>query len=85
MHVAYYAASYEDILDRALCATQSALISKAFAGHIFFFCAAYQMRVLQLLHHCDIVQLDVEILVHALQCPADGNVVFELDRDFVVD
>lgn len=43
------------------------------------------MRVFQLLDHCNVVQLDVQILVHALQCAADGDVIFELNRDFVVD
>lgn len=31
-----------------------------------------------------IIQLDIQILIHALQGSANGNVVFELDRHFVV-
>jgi len=42
------------------------------------------MRVLQLLHDRDVVQLDVEVLVYALQRPSDRNIVLELDSDFVV-
>lgn len=43
------------------------------------------MRVLQLLHHTNIIQLDIQILINALQRAADLDVVLELDRDFVVD
>jgi hypothetical protein len=43
------------------------------------------MRVFNLFHDGDIIELDVQILVHALQCPADLDVVFELDGDLVVD
>lgn len=43
------------------------------------------MWILHLLNHRDIIQLDVQILIHALQCSSDRNVVLELDGDFVVD
>lgn len=43
------------------------------------------MRVFHLLHHTDIIQLDIQVLIHALQRPADGDVVFQLHGDFVVD
>jgi hypothetical protein len=42
------------------------------------------MWILQFIHHRDIIQLDVQILIHALQSTSNGDVVFELDRDFVV-
>lgn len=43
------------------------------------------MRVLQLLHDRDIVQLDVEVLVHALQRAAHRDVVLELHRHLMID
>ena len=43
------------------------------------------MRVFELLENLDIVELDVEVLVDALQGPPDLNVIFELDGDLVVD
>ena len=45
----------------------------------------HHMRVLDLLEHLDVVELDVEVLVDALEDAADLDVVFELDRDLVVD
>lgn len=44
-----------------------------------------QVRVLELLDDLDVVELDVEELVDALEHAADLNVVLELDRDLVVD
>ena len=43
------------------------------------------MRILHLLQHLDIIQLDVEELVDGFEGAFDGDVVFELDGDFVVD
>jgi hypothetical protein len=43
------------------------------------------MRVLDLLDDADVLQLDVEILVYALERAEDLDVVLELDRDLVVD
>ena len=43
------------------------------------------MRVLELLHNADIIQLDVQVLIHAFQCAADLNIVLELDGDLMVD
>lgn len=43
------------------------------------------MGVLELLDDGDVVELDVEILVDALQRASELDVVFELDRDLVVD
>ena len=43
------------------------------------------MRVLHLLDHRDVIQLDVEVLVDALERAADLYVVLELDRDLRVD
>ncbi len=43
------------------------------------------MRVLDLLEHLDVVELDVEVLVDALEDAADLDVVLELDGDLVVD
>ena len=42
------------------------------------------MRILQLLQHADIIELDVEELVHGFECAFDADVVFELDDDFLV-
>lgn len=45
----------------------------------------YQMRVLELLDDLDVVELDVEELVDALERATNGDVVLELDRHFMVD
>lgn len=42
------------------------------------------MRVFDFLNDLDIVKLDVEVLVDALERPADLDVVLELHRDLVV-
>ena len=44
-----------------------------------------QVRVLELLDDLDVVELDVEELVDALEHAPDLDVVLELDRDLVVD
>jgi hypothetical protein len=41
--------------------------------------------VLQLFHDLDVLQLDVEVLVDALEHAADLDVVLELDGDLLVD
>jgi hypothetical protein len=38
-----------------------------------------------LIHRLGVVQLDVQILVHALQCAAYLHFILEFDGDFVVD
>jgi len=43
------------------------------------------MRVLQLLDNRNVIELDVEVLVDALEHAADLDVVFELDGDLTVD
>lgn len=43
------------------------------------------MRILDLLQHLDIVELDIEVLVDALKHAADLDVVLEFDCDLVVD
>ena len=43
------------------------------------------MRVLDLLDDGDVFQLDVEVLVDALEDAADLDIILELDRDLVVD
>lgn len=43
------------------------------------------MRILQLLNHLDVIQLDVQVLIDRLQRSADLDVVLELDRHLVVD
>jgi len=45
----------------------------------------YQMGIFQLLDDLYLVELDVEVLVDALERAADLNIVFQLDRDLVVD
>ena len=44
-----------------------------------------QVRVLDLLDHLHVLELDVEELVYALKGAADGDVVLELDGYFGVD
>ena len=43
------------------------------------------MRVLELVDDADVVQLDVEVLVDALERAADADIVLELDRHLMVD
>lgn len=43
------------------------------------------MRILELLHHLNVIELDVEVLVHALQNALELDVVFELHGDLMVD
>jgi hypothetical protein len=43
------------------------------------------MRVLDLLQNLNIVELDVEVLVDALEDTTDLDIILELDRDLVVD
>lgn len=43
------------------------------------------MRKLHLLNDADVVEFDVQELVDGLEGAADGEVVFELDGDGVVD
>ena len=45
----------------------------------------HQMRILQLIHDRDVIELDVQVLVDALQGAADQDVVLELDRHLVLD
>ena len=47
--------------------------------------STHQMRVLQLLHNRNVVQLDVQVLVHALESSSYRNVVFQFHCDFVID
>ena len=43
------------------------------------------MRPPHLIHRLRIIQLDVEVLVDALECAADLDFVLEFDGDFVLD
>jgi len=43
------------------------------------------MRPPHLIHRLGVIQLDVQILVHALERPADLDLVLEFDGDFVLD
>ncbi|TQV99796.1 hypothetical protein IF1G_02011 [Cordyceps javanica] len=45
----------------------------------------YQVRVLELLNDRDVVKLDVEVLVHALQRTPELDIVLELYSDLLVD
>ena len=45
----------------------------------------YQMRPPQLIHRLCIIQLNVQVLIHALECAADLDFVLEFDGDFVLD
>ena len=42
---------------------------------------AAEVRVLELVQHRNVVELDVQVLVDALERPADRDVVLELDCD----
>lgn len=44
-----------------------------------------QVRILELLDDGNVIELDVEVLVDALEYAADLDVVFELYSDLVVD
>jgi hypothetical protein len=46
---------------------------------------SYQMRILQFLDNLNVIQLDVQVLVHAFQDALELNVIFELHGDLVVD
>jgi hypothetical protein len=43
------------------------------------------MRVLDLLDDLDVIELDIEVLVDALERAADLYVILELDRHLMVD
>ena len=45
----------------------------------------YHMRIFDVLHDRDVVQLDIQILIHTLQRSAYRNVILEFDCDFMVD
>jgi hypothetical protein len=44
-----------------------------------------QMRPPDLIHRLCVVQLDVQVLVHALQCATDLDFILEFDSDLVLD
>jgi hypothetical protein len=43
------------------------------------------MRPPHLIHRLRVIQLDVQVLIHALERPADLHFVLEFDGDFVLD
>jgi hypothetical protein len=43
------------------------------------------MRILQLIQHTNILQLDIQELIHALERTPDRDVILEFDRHFVVN
>lgn len=43
------------------------------------------MRPPQLIHRLGIIQLNIQILIYALERPADLHFVLEFHRDFVLD
>lgn len=43
------------------------------------------MRILELLDDLDVIELDVEVLVHTLENALELDVVFQLHGDLVVD
>jgi hypothetical protein len=45
----------------------------------------YQMWIFHFLYNSDIIKLDIQVLVDALQGTADLDIILKLDRDFVVD
>ena len=46
---------------------------------------AHQMGVLQLFNNLNIIEFDVEELVHGFQYSSDRDVILEFHSDFVVD
>jgi len=46
---------------------------------------AYQMRVFEFLNDTYVIKLDVQVLIHALESSADGDVVLQFDRHLCVD
>ena len=46
---------------------------------------AYQMWPAHLVDSLGVIQLDVQVLIYALQRPADLDLVLEFDGDFVLD
>lgn len=43
------------------------------------------MRVFELFDHSDIVELDIQVLIHALQSTLDGDIILQFDRDLAID
>lgn len=97
MHIAYDTAPDEDVLDRALHRVL-AIIAVFGSKKVMARCpqispfalvtlkeSTHQMWVLQLIHHSDIIQLDIQVLIHALQCAPNRDIILKLDGDFVVD
>jgi hypothetical protein len=82
MDVSHDASSDEDILDRALLRLHisSALMSPSLIISNLF---SYHVRVLEVVQNGDIVELDVEVLVDALQGSTDRNVILELHGDLL--
>jgi len=82
--VTHDATADEDVLDGALPFTRPLMrgklnLSREDRGK------RYQMGVLDVVDDRDVIQLDVEVLVHALERAADLDIVLELDRHDRVD
>ena len=45
----------------------------------------HQMWVFDILQDSDVIQLDVQVLIHALQRAPYRDIILELDCDFMVD
>lgn len=45
----------------------------------------YQVWVFHLFNHSNIIKLDIQVLIHALQCPPDRDIVLQFDGDLMVD
>lgn len=43
------------------------------------------MRPPDLIHSFGVIQLNIQVLIDTLQCPADLDFVLKLNRDFVLD
>jgi hypothetical protein len=80
MDVSHNTSSDEDVLNRALLRWR---ISSALMFHSLFISSllSYHVRVLEVVQYGDIVELDVEVLVDALQGSTDRNVILELHRN----
>lgn len=85
MDVPHHGASDEDVLDRALQGCFKSVLQahtqRPREGGVI----THQMGVLELIDNLDVVELDIEVLVDALEDALELNVVLEFDRDLVVD
>lgn len=81
VNISHNGTSNKDILDGAL----QIFVSHATPTKRTLSKASYQVRILELLYYLDVIELNVEVLVHAFQNALELDVVFELYGDLMVD